>query len=114
VVIGGGCGEGRDLADAGAAERDDAAPISGDGAAGRPEYGARYRALLDPKRTAEIDRYFRKSVAGALLGAADQRSADDDHRGFRSNVIPSEAEAMIDVRALPDEDMTKFVAELRR
>ena len=34
--------------------------------------------------------------------------------GFRSNVIPSEGEAMLDVRALPDEDMTKFVAELRR
>ena len=34
--------------------------------------------------------------------------------GFRSNVIPSEGEATLDVRALPDEDMTKFVAALRR
>ena len=34
--------------------------------------------------------------------------------GFRSNVIPSEGEAMLDVRALPDEDFTKFVAALRR
>src|SRR5205807_539760 len=34
--------------------------------------------------------------------------------GFRSNVIPSEAEAMLDVRALPDEDMGRFVAELRK
>ena len=30
------------------------------------------------------------------------------------NVIPSEGEAMLDVRALPDEDMAKFAAELRR
>lgn len=34
--------------------------------------------------------------------------------GFRSNVIPSDAEGNLDIRALPDEDMTEFVAELRR
>ena len=34
--------------------------------------------------------------------------------GFRSNVIPSEAEATIDVRALPDEDMPKFYAWLKQ
>jgi acetylornithine deacetylase/succinyl-diaminopimelate desuccinylase-like protein len=28
--------------------------------------------------------------------------------GFRSNVIPSEAEATVDIRALPDEDMPAF------
>ena len=34
--------------------------------------------------------------------------------GFRSNVIPADAEATLDIRALPDEDMDKFVAEMRR
>ena len=34
--------------------------------------------------------------------------------GFRSNVIPSEAEATLDVRALPDEDMPKFYEEMKR
>jgi acetylornithine deacetylase/succinyl-diaminopimelate desuccinylase-like protein len=34
--------------------------------------------------------------------------------GFRNNVIPAEAEATMDVRALPDEDMEALVAELRR
>ena len=34
--------------------------------------------------------------------------------GFRINVIPSEAEATIDVRALPDEDMPKFLEEMRK
>jgi acetylornithine deacetylase/succinyl-diaminopimelate desuccinylase-like protein len=34
--------------------------------------------------------------------------------GFRSNVIPSEGEAYLDVRALPDEDMTQFIAELKK
>jgi acetylornithine deacetylase/succinyl-diaminopimelate desuccinylase-like protein len=34
--------------------------------------------------------------------------------GFRSNVIPGEAEATLDVRALPDEDMERFAEQLRR
>jgi acetylornithine deacetylase/succinyl-diaminopimelate desuccinylase-like protein len=34
--------------------------------------------------------------------------------GFRSNVIPSEAEARFDVRALPDENMDALKAELTR
>ncbi|MEW6733600.1 MAG: M20/M25/M40 family metallo-hydrolase [Acidobacteriota bacterium] len=33
--------------------------------------------------------------------------------GFRTNVIPSEAEATLDVRALPNEDIDQFVATLR-
>jgi acetylornithine deacetylase/succinyl-diaminopimelate desuccinylase-like protein len=32
--------------------------------------------------------------------------------GFRENVIPAEAEATLDVRALPDEDMDKFIKTL--
>jgi len=34
--------------------------------------------------------------------------------GYRSNVIPSEAKATLDVRALPDEDPEKFLDQLRR
>jgi acetylornithine deacetylase/succinyl-diaminopimelate desuccinylase-like protein len=34
--------------------------------------------------------------------------------GFRSNVIPAEAEATLDVRAVPDENIDAFVAELKR
>jgi acetylornithine deacetylase/succinyl-diaminopimelate desuccinylase-like protein len=33
--------------------------------------------------------------------------------GYRRNVIPSEAEATLDIRALPDEDLTKFYDMLR-
>jgi acetylornithine deacetylase/succinyl-diaminopimelate desuccinylase-like protein len=33
--------------------------------------------------------------------------------GFRTNVIPAEAEAYLDVRALPDEDMDRFIEELK-
>jgi acetylornithine deacetylase/succinyl-diaminopimelate desuccinylase-like protein len=34
--------------------------------------------------------------------------------GFRTNVIPSKADAYLDIRALPDEDMTRFLGELGR
>ena len=33
--------------------------------------------------------------------------------GFRRNVIPAEAEAELDIRALPDEDLERFLAMLR-
>jgi len=35
------------------------------------------------------------------------------HGGFRENVIPAEAEATLDVRALPDENMDELIATLR-
>jgi acetylornithine deacetylase/succinyl-diaminopimelate desuccinylase-like protein len=34
--------------------------------------------------------------------------------GFRTNVIPATAEATLDIRALPDEDMTELDATLKR
>ncbi|MFM7856183.1 MAG: M20/M25/M40 family metallo-hydrolase [Flammeovirgaceae bacterium] len=34
--------------------------------------------------------------------------------GYLVNIIPSEAEATLDVRALPDEDMASFIAEMKR
>jgi acetylornithine deacetylase/succinyl-diaminopimelate desuccinylase-like protein len=34
--------------------------------------------------------------------------------GFRSNVIPGDAEATLDIRALPDEDMGEFISMLKR
>jgi acetylornithine deacetylase/succinyl-diaminopimelate desuccinylase-like protein len=79
-----------------------------------PEQAARYRGLTNAARSAAIQRYLaenepehysmlRTSVAPTILKA-----------GFRVNVIPSEAEATVDVRALPDEDMTEFSAAMRR
>jgi acetylornithine deacetylase/succinyl-diaminopimelate desuccinylase-like protein len=34
--------------------------------------------------------------------------------GYRVNVIPSEAEATLDIRALPDEDIPRFITQLRQ
>ena len=73
-----------------------------------PEEADRYNHLTDPKRAPAIEAYFaqhelthysilRTSVVPTIMKA-----------GFRSNVIPSEAEATLDIRALPDEKFPQF------
>jgi acetylornithine deacetylase/succinyl-diaminopimelate desuccinylase-like protein len=79
-----------------------------------PEEAQRYRQVLDPAHLAEADRYFRQHEPGHYSILRTSVTPTILKGGFRSNVIPSEAEATLDVRALPDEDMTRFVAELRR
>jgi acetylornithine deacetylase/succinyl-diaminopimelate desuccinylase-like protein len=77
-----------------------------------PEKAARYNALLNPQTAEAAQRYLaehepqsysmlRTSVVPTMLKA-----------GVGANVIPSEAEATLDIRALPDEDITKFYAEM--
>ena len=61
-----------------------------------------------------MDRYFRKNESGHYSILRTCVVPTIVNIGFRTNVIPSEGEAMLDVRALPDEDMVKFVAELRK
>ncbi|HET9949865.1 MAG TPA: M20/M25/M40 family metallo-hydrolase, partial [Longimicrobiales bacterium] len=80
----------------------------------QPEQAARYRAIMDPARQEEVQRWFaehepehysilRTSVVPTMMSA-----------GFRVNVIPSEAQAFLDVRGLPDEDPQAFYRELAR
>jgi acetylornithine deacetylase/succinyl-diaminopimelate desuccinylase-like protein len=75
---------------------------------------ARYRALLIPQQADAAERYLaankpelysmlRTSVVPTILRA-----------GVGPNVIPSQAEATFDVRALPDEDIPKFFDEVKR
>jgi acetylornithine deacetylase/succinyl-diaminopimelate desuccinylase-like protein len=79
-----------------------------------PEQAARYTALFNAKTAPAADRYLRvndpsrysmlrTSVVPTMLKA-----------GVGANVIPSEAEATIDVRALPDEDINKFYAAMEK
>lgn len=79
-----------------------------------PEQAARYNGLLNPQAAPAIQRYLaaqepqhysmlRTSVVPTMLKA-----------GVGANVIPSEAEATLDIRALPDEDITKFYQEMQR
>ena len=69
-----------------------------------PEEVAWYRDVLNPKVQAQLKvkkpQYYsmlRTSVVPTMLSA-----------GIKSNVIPPSAEATLDIRALPDEDLPKF------
>jgi len=79
-----------------------------------PDRAARYKALLDPQRAKGLQRYLaenepsiysmlRTSVVPTMLKA-----------GVGANVIPSEAEATLDIRALPGEDINEFYDEMRK
>ena len=79
-----------------------------------PNRAATYRALLDPARAAGAQRYLREhaqteysmlrtSVVPTILKA-----------GVGANVIPSEAEATLDIRALPGENLDAFYAEMTK
>src|SRR5580692_1015956 len=79
-----------------------------------PDKAARYRALLDPQRAKQVQRYLaenepamysmlRTSIVPTMLKA-----------GVGANVIPSEAEATLDIRALPGEDIDEFYDEMKR
>jgi acetylornithine deacetylase/succinyl-diaminopimelate desuccinylase-like protein len=79
-----------------------------------PEAASRYNHITDPAAAPAIEKFFalrepyhyallRSTVTPTILKA-----------GFRTNVIPSEAEATIDVRTLPDENVEEFYNEIRR
>ena len=77
-----------------------------------PEDAFRYNNVENAEESDAIQRHFidsfpyhysisRTSVAPTVLDG-----------GFRKNVIPSEASAILDIRMLPDEDVAEFYAQL--
>jgi acetylornithine deacetylase/succinyl-diaminopimelate desuccinylase-like protein len=79
-----------------------------------PRDAARYRELLDPAHIQQVDRYFYEHEPGHYTMLRTSVTPTMIQAGFRTNVIPSQAEAYLDIRALPDEDMNHFLAELTR
>ncbi len=73
-----------------------------------PEDAARYRGLLDPKQSPAVREYM--AVNDPLRYSMLHTSVSPNiiKAGYQINVIPSEAEATLDIRALPDEDIVKF------
>ena len=81
-----------------------------------PEVAAHYRDVLsaDPKVRAAADDWL---VEHEPLHASMLRTSVSPNiftGGYRSNVIPSEAKATLDVRMLPDEDPARFLAAVKR
>ena len=79
-----------------------------------PDQAYRYNHVADPGKTDEIQKYFAEHEQGNYSILRTSIVPTILKGGFRSNVIPSEAEATLDIRALPDEDIAKLYDEMRR
>lgn len=79
-----------------------------------PEEAARYRALLDGNGAEAVQEYLAEKEPRMYSTLRTSISPNIIKGGYRGNIIPSEAEATLDIRALPDEDMTKLLDELKR
>lgn len=77
-----------------------------------PESGSRYRSILIKEEQAEVEKYFARKEPRHNSMLRTSISPTIIKGGFRGNVIPSDAEAYLDIRALPDEDMPAFIKRL--
>lgn len=79
-----------------------------------PEEAARYKALLDPATAAAARNYLAEHEPGQYTMLHTSISPTIVSGGFQLNVIPSEAEATLDIRALPEENIEAFYDQMRR
>lgn len=78
-----------------------------------PDEAYRYNHIADPAHSEEIQRYLAEHEPGNYSVLRTSIVPTIIQGGFRSNVIPSQAEATLDIRALPDEDVKKLYDEMR-
>jgi acetylornithine deacetylase/succinyl-diaminopimelate desuccinylase-like protein len=79
-----------------------------------PEDAARYKGIFDSTKAPGIREYFAEHEPGTYSLLHTSISPNIFQAGYQVNVIPSEAQATLDVRALPDEDMPKFLDLMRK
>ena len=81
-----------------------------------PDVAAHYRDVLsaDPKVRAAADDWLIEHEPQHASMLRTSVSPNIFTGGYRSNVIPSEAKATLDVRMLPDEDPAAFLAAVKR
>ena len=79
-----------------------------------PERAAIYKTLLDSKTAASAEQFLREHSPGEYSMLRTSVVPTMLKAGVGANVIPSEAEATLDIRALPDEDIDKFYADMAR
>ncbi|MDQ2945604.1 MAG: M20/M25/M40 family metallo-hydrolase [Acidobacteriota bacterium] len=78
-----------------------------------PDEKLRYNHVTDAAKTEGIQKYFAEHEPGHYSILRTSVVPTIIKGGFRSNVIPSEAEATLDIRALPDENMDRLYSQLR-
>jgi acetylornithine deacetylase/succinyl-diaminopimelate desuccinylase-like protein len=74
----------------------------------------RYRDVLDPRKAAAVDGYFRANDPANAARLHATASPTMLSSGYRVNVIPGEAKATIDVRILPDDDIDDVLGSIRK
>jgi acetylornithine deacetylase/succinyl-diaminopimelate desuccinylase-like protein len=79
-----------------------------------PEEAARYRTILAGDETGTVQDYFAEHAPRFNSTLRTSISPNMISGGYRVNVIPSEVEATLDIRSLPDEDMVRFLDQLRK
>ena len=81
-----------------------------------PDEAKHYRDVLssDPKVRAAADDWLLENEPRHSSMLRTSVSPNIFTGGYRSNVIPSEAKATLDVRALPDEDPATFLEQVKR
>jgi acetylornithine deacetylase/succinyl-diaminopimelate desuccinylase-like protein len=79
-----------------------------------PDDAARFRGLLDPQKAPAIREYLAQNDPGTYSMLHTSISPNIIKAGFQINVIPSEAEATLDIRALPDENISAFYDLMRK
>jgi len=83
-------------------------------AASPPEAAARYNGITHPERSEEVQEYFRLNEPLHYSMLRTSISPTILKAGYRVNVIPAEAEATLDIRAAPGEDIDAFFEQLAK
>ena len=78
-----------------------------------PEEAWRYGHIAEHGKAPQIERYFADHEIGNYSILRTTVTPTQIEGGFRLNVIPTDAQAFLDVRALPDEDMDQLRAQVR-
>jgi acetylornithine deacetylase/succinyl-diaminopimelate desuccinylase-like protein len=78
-----------------------------------PASAARYNGLLDPQKSEAVQTYLAANEPAHNSMIRTSISPNIIKGGYQVNVIPSDAEATLDVRALPDEDMPALIERVK-
>jgi acetylornithine deacetylase/succinyl-diaminopimelate desuccinylase-like protein len=79
-----------------------------------PVTAAHYRDLFNPEKAAAAREYLAENEPTLYSMLHTSISPNIIKGGYQVNVIPSEAEATLDIRALPDENIEAFYDAMRR
>jgi acetylornithine deacetylase/succinyl-diaminopimelate desuccinylase-like protein len=79
-----------------------------------PEEAARFKGLFDAQKAPAVRDYLAEHDPISYSMLHTSISPDIIKGGYQVNVIPSEAEATLDIRALPDENIAAFYDAMRK